>query len=279
MTRAGVDSYIPFFGRDFLAATMGWTAEERGHYVTLLITQWEQGSIPAQIDRIELVSAGVSRCWQTLEPKFPVDGDGLRRNRRMEEHRGKAESLKATRAEKAAKAAKARWSNAPSNAPSNAQALPGGMPGHRSTDSLPKPPCAASSVSFERGAGPHSPSNASSNAPSISQAMLERCPPSPSPINKKEEESTSLAVFPCEKGTWTPTPEMIEEWQSAFPSLNIAEQLRMARLWCVENPTRRKTQRGMRRFVSSWLGNASTRRGPLPAQQAGRFTKKVLASL
>ena len=39
MARQQVDHYIPLFGRDFLAATAGWTAEERGHYITLLIVQ------------------------------------------------------------------------------------------------------------------------------------------------------------------------------------------------------------------------------------------------
>ena len=50
--------WFPFFGRDFLAATTGWTAEERGHYLTLLIVQWEQGSLPDDSKRLELISPG-----------------------------------------------------------------------------------------------------------------------------------------------------------------------------------------------------------------------------
>jgi uncharacterized protein YdaU (DUF1376 family) len=99
MARVSVDHYIPFFGRDFLASTAGWTAEERGHYVTALIVQWEQGSIPDSLERLEIVSPGIGRAWEILEPKFPVCQDGRRRNARMEEHRAKAESLKEARAE------------------------------------------------------------------------------------------------------------------------------------------------------------------------------------
>ena len=51
--------WFPFFGRDFLAATTGWTAEERGHYLTLLIVQWEQGSLPDDSKRLELISPGL----------------------------------------------------------------------------------------------------------------------------------------------------------------------------------------------------------------------------
>lgn len=98
MARQQVDHYIPLFGRDFLTATAGWTAEERGHYITLLIVQWEQGAIPGSIDRLELVSPGIAATWPVLEPKFPTGKDGMRRNARMEQHRAKCQELKAKRA-------------------------------------------------------------------------------------------------------------------------------------------------------------------------------------
>ncbi len=99
MARTQVDHYIPLFGRDFLTATSGWTAEERGHYITLLIVQWEQGSVPAGIDRLELVSPGIAAAWGVLEPEFPLCSDGVRRNPRLGEHRAKCQELKEKRAE------------------------------------------------------------------------------------------------------------------------------------------------------------------------------------
>jgi uncharacterized protein YdaU (DUF1376 family) len=104
-----VDHYLPLFGRDFLAATAGWTAEERGHYITLLIVQWEQGALPSGFDRLERVSPGVSAVWEILEPKFPEWDDGLRRNRRLEEHRAKAQELKEARSEAGKRGSEARW--------------------------------------------------------------------------------------------------------------------------------------------------------------------------
>jgi uncharacterized protein YdaU (DUF1376 family) len=116
------DSFIPFFGRDFLAATMGWPDAAVGAYIRLLIVQWEQGSIPADPEELAAIAHTVSAHWRRLEPKFPICDDGNRRNRRLEEHRAKADELKSSRKAKAKRAAKARW-DAPSNAPSNARSI------------------------------------------------------------------------------------------------------------------------------------------------------------
>ena len=109
MARQTVDHYIPFFGRDFLAATAGWTAEERGHYVVALVVQWEQGSIPDSLERLEMMSPGISSAWAILEAKFPLCGDGRRRNPRMEVHRAKSASLKEARSESGQSGNRKRW--------------------------------------------------------------------------------------------------------------------------------------------------------------------------
>jgi hypothetical protein len=231
-----VDSFIPFFGRDFLTATMGWTAEERGHYVTLLIIQWEQGSIPVTPDRVELVSAGVTACWATLEPKFPIGPDGLRRNLRMEEHRARATDLRKRRSEAGSKGNAARWGEAGSQR----------------------------------------------DRKGIANAIAKTSHPSPSPSPQEEknyrsshaeDKKATHLVFPCDRGEWVPTAEMLEEWRSTFPTLDIDAQLRLSRQWCLDNPERRKTPRGMRRFIGKWLANAQT--APKPVKPS----TKVLATL
>ena len=98
-------SWFPMFPRDFLAATCGWTAEERGHYVQLLLVQWEQGSIPDEPRRLELISPGVTACWERVADKFPVWSDGRRRNNRLEHERAKSEE----RSERARQSASASW--------------------------------------------------------------------------------------------------------------------------------------------------------------------------
>ena len=101
-------SWFPLFGRDYLAATMGWTAEERGHYTVLLITQWEQGGIPDDLKRLELITPGITKAWKTIAPKFPKSTDGLRKNTRLEHER----HLSHERSERARQSASARWNKA-----------------------------------------------------------------------------------------------------------------------------------------------------------------------
>lgn len=98
-------AWFAFFGRDFLAATLGWSAEERGHYITLLIAQWEQDGLPSDPKRLELISPGVGKCWKVVGEKFPVGVGGKRRNIRMEHER----HLAAERSERARQSASARW--------------------------------------------------------------------------------------------------------------------------------------------------------------------------
>lgn len=43
------------------------------------------------------------------------------------------------------------------------------------------------------------------------------------------------------------------EWASAFPAVDVPQCLRSIRQWCLANPQRRKTAKGVRRFVVSWL--------------------------
>jgi uncharacterized protein YdaU (DUF1376 family) len=109
MARTQVDHYIPFFGRDFYASTAMWTAEEVGHYIRLLVIQWDSGGLPSELERLELVSPGVSRVWPLLSLKFPAGDDGLRRNLRMEEHRERATELKDARSEAGQEGNRKRW--------------------------------------------------------------------------------------------------------------------------------------------------------------------------
>lgn len=54
----------------------------------------------------------------------------------------------------------------------------------------------------------------------------------------------------------------VREWASLYPSVDVAAQLRIMRGWLLANPTRRKTRRGMRAFVTSWLAREQNKPAP-----------------
>ena len=52
------------------------------------------------------------------------------------------------------------------------------------------------------------------------------------------------------------TQPQIIEWTEAYPGIDVTQQLRHMRQWLLANGTKRKTRRGIARFIVSWLSKA-----------------------
>lgn len=125
------DVYMPLFCRDFLMSTIGWTAEQRGHYLTLLMVQWDRGGLPAEWEQLGNISGNIQEHAKLLENKFPVHADGLRRNKRLEEHRAKASEIIKKRRENGKKGGRPRGkpNGYPSGTPNGyPDGVPDGVP-------------------------------------------------------------------------------------------------------------------------------------------------------
>lgn len=59
------------------------------------------------------------------------------------------------------------------------------------------------------------------------------------PLNDKSE-------YPIQQG-------QAEEWRTLYPAVDVMQELRKMRGWLEANPAKRKTPRGILRFVNSWL--------------------------
>ncbi|MBW1678374.1 MAG: hypothetical protein JRJ79_17725 [Deltaproteobacteria bacterium] len=55
------------------------------------------------------------------------------------------------------------------------------------------------------------------------------------------------------------TQAMVDEWRDLFPGIDVMDELRKARAWSLANPTRRKTERGILRHLTTWLTKAQDR--------------------
>jgi uncharacterized protein YdaU (DUF1376 family) len=121
-TSKGRAPWMPFWGTDFMASTLGWSASERGAYLILLWAAWEGDGLPSDPERLFRLDPDIRHAWHLLEDKFPVHDDGRRRNPRQERERDEMRQSGKRNADRAKKAASARW-DAPSNAPSNAPAM------------------------------------------------------------------------------------------------------------------------------------------------------------
>lgn len=53
----------------------------------------------------------------------------------------------------------------------------------------------------------------------------------------------------------------VQEWSKLYPAVDIKQELRKMKGWLDANPTRRKTRRGVRRFVNNWLSRTQDQGG------------------
>jgi hypothetical protein len=78
-----------------------------------------------------------------------------------------------------------------------------------------------------------------------------------------EEETDSFAVltFPCNGPVkaWRLTASKVAEYQESFPGMDILAEARKALQWIRDNPEKRKTAKGLPRFLGSWLTRANDR--------------------
>lgn len=101
------------YGNDFDSSTDTWDLASVGAYVRLLNHQWDKGAIPDDERKVGAIlrvgPTGARRLWWIVTDKFPVDGDGMRRNPRMSEIRGEREHYISEQGRKGRVGAAARW--------------------------------------------------------------------------------------------------------------------------------------------------------------------------
>lgn len=70
----------------------------------------------------------------------------------------------------------------------------------------------------------------------------------------KPQPTPSEFDIPLNDGTFYNVPkENIEVYKRLYPAVDVEQALRNMIGWCMGNPTRRKTRRGVKRFITGWL--------------------------
>lgn len=89
-----------------------------------------------------------------------------------------------------------------------------------------------------------------------------------------EPEKTALSgtgiLIPLVDKTFYDVPsEKLSLWKDAYPAVDVEQELRKMIVWCDANPTKRKTRRGVAKFINAWLERSQNRGGSMKAQQTG----------
>ncbi len=88
----------------------------------------------------------------------------------------------------------------------------------------------------------------------------------------KIDSTPPVITLPLNTGEEYPIcSDKVGEWSSLYPAVDVMQQLRNMRGWLLANPDKRKTKRGINRFVVSWLSREQDRggRGVMPNPSRG----------
>jgi hypothetical protein len=93
--------------------------------------------------------------------------------------------------------------------------------------------------------------------------------PAPAPLKAcaepgKSDSTPVVLELPCagsDGKSWPVTEGMLRQWGEAFPGVDPMTEARKMLLWLQVNDKRRKTARGMGRFVMGWLEKAQNSHG------------------
>lgn len=88
------------------------------------------------------------------------------------------------------------------------------------------------------------------------------------------DEAEPIIGLPLNDGSEHPvTEEEIAEYSRLYPAVDVMQELRDMRGWLLANPVRRKTKRGIKAFIRTWLSKEQDK----PVARSGTTTRKLTA--
>jgi hypothetical protein len=94
------------------------------------------------------------------------------------------------------------------------------------------------------------------------------------PISTEPQAPSVLTLLLNDGSEYGVTQEDIDEWQDTFPNVDVLQQLKSMKLWLKDNPKKRKTKNGVRRFVTNWLDREQNRGGNRGPQEKPQQPQK-----
>jgi len=91
------------------------------------------------------------------------------------------------------------------------------------------------------------------NGPVEGRLLAQFCPSTGPILSHKTKYNTNIYFTLRDGGRWELPSEKLAEYEKTFRDIDIHRELLKAAQWLLDNPGRRKTARGMPRFLSGWL--------------------------
>lgn len=91
------------------------------------------------------------------------------------------------------------------------------------------------------------------------------------PEPEKSAPNPSGILLPLVDGSFYDVPlEKIALWRETYPAVDVELELRRMVAWLDSNPTKRKTRRGIERFINSWLARTQDSGGSKGQKEVSR---------
>ena len=76
----------------------------------------------------------------------------------------------------------------------------------------------------------------------------------PVPASAPDPPENIVTTLLLNDGTAYPVGELyIKQMQALFPNVNVWQEVLKMSAWCINNPKKRKTRKGITRFINNWL--------------------------
>lgn len=103
--------------------------------------------------------------------------------------------------------------------------------------------------------GPSSKTNALTSEKSLITDQADTNATKPSHTNKLSVDSGKeiISFILKDNSEFKVTEDIYNEYKQLYPDINIMQELRSLKAWCISNPSKRKTRKGALRFINGWF--------------------------
>lgn len=98
------------------------------------------------------------------------------------------------------------------------------------------------------------------------ESMRSQCDGNAKREKVKDKSKTKEPIGWSDEGGWSGVEARIEAWTDAYPGVDVDQELKAMNQWLIANPSKRKTQKGLPRFITAWL-KRQTEKGPKRGNQ------------
>lgn len=281
--------YMQFYVADYLADTMHLSTEEHGAYLLLVFNYWQTGK-PLPKNRL----AGIARLpndrWTDVERslnEFFIDDGNAWIHQRIERDLLSVKGAQSQRSEAGKKSAQKRAEKKAKENQGKSNERLTGVERDGNDRSTNKDPDKDKDLkhkhllhgaeknqlqadgSLGTGVAGELPDGEPNAEPAHAQPEIGVRPLSAGALEPCPPDNPVFITLPLNDGSeFSVTASMLVEYGSLYPSVDVRQELRNQRGWLLSEPRRRKTLRGIKKFITSWLSREQDR-GPKTKASTG----------